>query len=353
MEQQEHTADSIMDLVKQLPIVERVRLQAMLREPVGEDEGFEKYLTEQRFSGGRVCPICGGTHVQRNGKRKNGTQKYICRDCGKTFSIGKNTIFNRTRKDMSVWMEYMECMAEGLSLAESAERCGIADRTSFTWRHKILDSVGESLKGTDLTGIVEADETYLAESHKGDKKRFAKEDAGRKPRKRGGEVRKRGLSDELVCVPCAIDRKGNAVSKVAKLGKCSTEAVRQVLGGHVNAEATLCTDEDASYRRFSKENGNELVQIKGGKDSVKGIYHIQHLNAYHSKLKLFLSGFKGVSSKYLNNYLIWNNVLEHRTGTLREKVANLMRLVVSVLFEETSLAVPVRPSLPILVKNQS
>ena len=157
----------------------------------------------------------------------------------------------------------------------------------------------------------------------------------------------------LLCVPCAIDRKGNAVSNVAKLGKCSTEAVRQVLGGHVNAEVTLCTDEDASYRRFSKENGNELVQIKGGKDSVKGIYHIQHLNAYHSKLKLFLSGFKGVPSKYLNNYLIWNNVLKHRTGTLREKVANLMRLVVSVLFEETCLAVPIRPNLPILVKNQS
>ena len=163
MEQQRHTADSIMGLVKQLPIVERVRLQAMLKESVGEGEGFEKYLTEQRFSGGRVCPICGGTHVQRNGKRKNGTQKYICRDCGKTFSIGKNTIFNRTRKDMSVWMEYMECMAEGLSLAESAARCGIATRTSFTRRHKILDSVGESLKWTDLTGIVEADETYLAE----------------------------------------------------------------------------------------------------------------------------------------------------------------------------------------------
>lgn len=186
--------------------------------------------------------------------------------------------------------------AEGLSLAESVERCGIANRTSFTWRHKILDSVGESLMGTNITGIVETDETYIAESYKDDKKMFAEEDAGCKPRKHGGEVHKRGLSDELVCVPCAIDRKGNSISKVAKLGKCSTEAVRQVLGGHVNAEATLCTDEDASHRRFSKENGNELVQIKGGKDSEKGIYHIHHLNAYHSKLKLFLSGFKGVSS---------------------------------------------------------
>ena len=34
MEQQRHTADSIMDLFKQLPIVKRVRLQAMLKDPV-------------------------------------------------------------------------------------------------------------------------------------------------------------------------------------------------------------------------------------------------------------------------------------------------------------------------------
>ena len=130
-------------------------------------------------------------------------------------------------------------------------------------------------------------------------------------------------------------------------------AVREVLGGHVSPDATLCTDEDASYRRFSKDNGNGLVQIKGGKKTVKGIYHIQHLNAYHSKLKLFLAGFKGVSSKYLNNYLTWNNVVEHKTGTLREKVARMMRYVASTMFEEACTSIPLRPSLPILVKNQS
>lgn len=346
MNNQVHTAESIMELVNRLPIIERVRLHGMLKDPVDEGEGFEKYLMEQRFSGGRVCPICGGKNVQRNGRRKNGTQKYICRDCWKTFSIGKNSIFNGTRKDMSVWMKCMECISEGLSLSESAERCGIAYRTAFSWRNKILDAAGESFKGTDLTGIVEADETYVAESYKDDKKRFNGDGASRKTRKLVGEIHKRGLSDELLCVPCAIDCKGKAVCKVTKLGKCSIEALRQVLGGHVNAEATLCTDEDASYRKFSRENGNSLVQIKGGKKTLKGIYHIQHFNAYHSKLKQFLSGFNEVSSKYLNNHLTWNNVIEHRTGTIREKVAALMHHVVSDIFEETCMAISAAPVCP-------
>ena len=74
-----------------------------------------------------------------------------------------------------------------------------------------------------------------------------------KIRSRGGEVHKRGLSDELVCIPCAVDRKGNAVSKVAKLGKCSKRAVEEVLDGHVKTKSTLCTDEEASYRISLKE----------------------------------------------------------------------------------------------------
>lgn len=353
MEQQKHTAESIMELVRQLPIEEREKLLGLLTDTPGGKSELEEFLTGQRFSGGRVCPICGGVHVQRNGHRKSGAQKFICRDCGKTFSITKNTVFSGTRKELSVWRAYMGCMAEGLGLDKSAERCGICHRTAFTWRHKILDAIGKGAEGDSLSGIVEADETFLPVSYKGGKAAFREESTGREPRKRGGENHRRGLSDELVCVPCAVDRKGNAVSKAAKLGKCSAEAVEKVLGGHVAKESTLCTDEDASYRRFSKKNGNSLVQIKGGKGSVKGIYHIQHLNAYHSKLKSFLRPFNGVSSKYLNNYLTWNNAVGRRQGGLAEKARHLLEKVVSVLFEETCRMVPVRPLLPLLVKNQS
>lgn len=50
-----------------------------------------------------------------------------------------------------------------------------------------------------------------------------------------------------MCIPRTIDRKGNVVGKVANLGKYSTKAVKEVLGGCVSSEAILYTDEDASY----------------------------------------------------------------------------------------------------------
>ncbi len=36
-------------------------------------------------------------------------------------------------------------------------------------------------------------------------------------------------------------------------------------------------------------------------------------------LKNFIAGFKDVSTKYLNNYLIWNNILNYSKETWTEK----------------------------------
>jgi hypothetical protein len=42
----------------------------------------------------------------------------------------------------------------------------------------------------------------------------------------------------------------------------------------------------------------------------KSIYHIQHVNAYHKRLKQFMERFQCVATKYLDNYLYWFRYLE-------------------------------------------
>jgi len=88
-------------------------------------------------------------------------------------------------------------------------------------------------------------------------------------------------------------------------------------------------------------------------ETVKGIYHIQHLNAYHSNLKNYIGQFKGISSKYLNNYLVWNNEVERRKNGFAEKAVAVLQQVASAIFEETCSALFLRPAVPLLVKNQS
>ena len=60
----------------------------------------------------------------------------------------------------------------------------------------------------------------------------------------------------------------------------------------------------------------------------------------------------GVPSKYLSNYLTWNNTVEQKLGSLAEKARVLLDKVASVLFEETCLEVPMRSPLPQLKKIQ-
>ena len=52
-----------------------------------------------------------------------------------------------------------------------------------------------------------------------------------------------------------------------------------------------------------------LYQFEGGKGK-QDIYHIQHVNSWHSRLKKWMERFNGVSTKYLNYYLVWYRWLE-------------------------------------------
>lgn len=38
-----------------------------------------------------VCPICGSLHVKKNGNDSNGRQRYLCKDCHRTFNNRTHT----------------------------------------------------------------------------------------------------------------------------------------------------------------------------------------------------------------------------------------------------------------------
>ncbi len=65
-------------------------------------------------------------------------------------------------------------------------------------------------------------------------------------------------------------------------------------------------------------------------------------------LKNFIARFKGVSTKYLNNYLIWNSILNYSKETWTEKKNIFETFVFTTDKKILSKNVPVRPVLPIL-----
>ena len=339
------TVDEIFNAINGLNSTDKQALIAKLAIPALMQETTELKQTEERFIGGRVCLDCGSVHVVRNGHRPDGVQRYLCRDCGVSFVVATNSVVSGTTKDLSVWQTYIDCMLNGLSIRKTAEKCGIHRNTSFIWRHKILDSLQAVAKSVNLEGIVEADETFFALSFKGNHKNSKSFTMPRKAHKRGGGVHTRGLSHEQVCVPCAINRNGMSIAKPAALGKVSISVLHSVYDDRIAEGTTVCTDKEKAYRRFSVENKLSLIQLENGKSS-KGIYSIQHINSYHSKLKNFMKGFNGVSTKYLPNYLIWHNVINHPRLTTQEKENALLSAVLTLQLSETNRELSDRPPIP-------
>ena len=263
---------------------------------------------ESRFSKGQVCPHCEGTHVIKYGMIKS-QQRYQCKTCHRTFTDFTKSSLSHSHLPLATWLEYTKCMILGLSIRKSAERVNVSVKTSFYMRHKILDAIRLFLGVGNLEGIIEMDETFFPLSFKGNHKKSGF-NMPRESRKRGGEVEKRGISSEQVCVATAIDRNGNLVMELLCLGRMKTVDIKRLYENRIEYGAIICTDSHKSYISFAKDFGLQHKRIPTGKH-MAGIYHIQHINSLHSHLKGFLESFKGVSTKYLGNYLYWFKWLEY------------------------------------------
>lgn len=110
------------------------------------------------------CPHCGGTHYYRFGKDK-GAQRFMCRDCGRTFTQYTGTWMEGLHKK-SIVAPYMKLMTERKSLDRISSALHINKKTAFDWRHKILGSLRQD-DGKSFSGITESDETFFDKSDKG------------------------------------------------------------------------------------------------------------------------------------------------------------------------------------------
>ena len=112
-------------------------------------------LLEARIAETRRCPHCAVEGAVIRG-RSNGLRRYGCKACGKTFNALTGTPLARLRKK-ELWAAFAVGLGDGDTVKGAAARCGVADTTSFRWRHRFLAAVEAG--SLELKGIVEADET--------------------------------------------------------------------------------------------------------------------------------------------------------------------------------------------------
>ena len=129
----------ITNLYHELSFLDRIVFYTTLSNDVSvHEEDIHSFLVKTRMQGEKVCVHCGQSHIVKNGKRKDGTQRYLCRDCHKSFLPSSGSIVSRSRKPVSLWAVFLKCMLDRKTLEESSEECHISKTTAFLWRHKIL-----------------------------------------------------------------------------------------------------------------------------------------------------------------------------------------------------------------------
>jgi transposase-like protein len=248
------------------------------------------------------CPHCAGREVVGWG-RSHGLLRFRCKSCGRTFNALTRTPMAHLRKKEK-WLDHARAMIEGKSLAKTAALCGVHPTTAFRWRHRFLRAPAVN-KPRSLSGIVEADETFVLESFKG---RWS--DLPRGPRKRGGKARHPGPYQDNIPVLVARDRKGATFDAV--LPQVDGASIGRALAGVVTQDNHLIGDGGRPIAAFARRAGIPFHAVLApGKPAPEAPHlHINNVNAYHGRLKQWLNRFNGVATKNLPNYLGWRRALE-------------------------------------------
>ena len=248
------------------------------------------------------CPHCHSSIINRFGK-KGSMQRYRCKNCLKTFTATTNTPLARLRYKEK-WVNYLEGMLESKVLRKAASDSHINLKTAFRWRHRFLQLPAE-LKAKLLEGIVETDETFFAYSEKGNKQMT------RKARKRGKRTGKQGRAKED-WVPVLTVRDRGKHTFEAILDSTSIQGISEQLAGKIEKDSILCSDGYKSYIQFAQNNDlvHKRLNLSAGVRVIDKVFHIQNVNAYHSRLKNWINKFHGVATKYLDHYLGWFRLMD-------------------------------------------
>jgi transposase-like protein len=282
-------------------------------------------LVESKRAEQRQCPHCGGARLHAWGKA-NGLRRHRCADCRRTFNALTGTPLARLRHKAR-WLTHGAALKDGVSVRKAAKACEVAVSTAFRWRHRFLKAGKTTPPGT-LSGIVEADETFFRRSFKGSrqwKTPLPETPApARKPRKRATRSGKRGTPlDEMVPVLIARDRNRNTGDAI--LANMTAATIRASLLPMLGEETLLCSDAAGSYGAIARAVGirHEAVNLKAGERVRQGVFHIQNVNAYDSRLKQWMRRFNGVATRYLDSYLGWRRLIERPQNTVSSQVVLL------------------------------
>lgn len=247
------------------------------------EEACREYLAQLRWPDGFVCPRCRGRSVWTSKRNL-----LVCAACGHQSSLTAGTIFQDTRKPLTLWFRaawWVTTQKGGASALELQRILGLGSYvTAWTWLHKFRRAMVRPGRNR-LAGRVEVDETYVGGAEEG---------------VQGREM----VGKALVAVAAEENGRGIGRIRLRRIADASAASREPFVEEAIEPGSLVHTDGWESYAGLKKKGyRHEVTVLRGKRRSASQLLPRVHRVA--SLLKRWLLGTHqgAVSHEYLDYYL--------------------------------------------------
>ncbi|RLM95317.1 IS1595 family transposase [Haloarcula sp. Atlit-7R] len=252
-------------------------------------------LQQVRWRDGVECPRCRSDLTVRNGSYRV-YQRYLCKNCGRTFNDKTGTIFAHSKLNLKEWYFTIYVF---LRFKTSLRQIEVELDCSYRTVRRHVERFARALDAPAirLSGPVEIDEVYVSAGLKG-------RERDQKSRSRGLSTRGRGsYAGDKPPVFTLVDR-GSDERYVVPAKSADESTVRLLLADHEQESLTVYTDgfraDDAL--EDDDEFDREYV-VHGDGEYADGDVHVNGCESHASLTRRWLSPHRSVSKDKLTPYL--------------------------------------------------
>lgn len=281
---------------------------------------FERLLTKERKL---ECPSCRSIKVLKNGKDKNGTQRYKCKDCGKNFNILENTLFFSSKINIKAWYAFLECILNGTSVKAACMTAKISAVTGSSWMKKIFKALNSYQDNILLDKTIFIDETFV---HEDASKIEYKEEIGKI---RKVKQKYRGISRNKICILIATDQK-LSFAHATNHGRPQRLINYEVCKKHITPGSLLISDIDNSL--VYTANQLNLKRITYKSNTEEAYENLEPIDNLCGQLKHFLNKHRGFKKDILQDYINLFIFIENEKNIendLYEVTIKLLKMIIS------------------------
>lgn len=249
-----------------------------------------QYLIARRWPNGVECPRCGSKQVTYS-------EKYNRWQCGshhdrRQFTLKTGTIFEDSALGLDKWLAAMWMVVNcknGVSSYEIARDLKVTQKSAWFMLHRLREVMKDDDGGEQLSGEIEADETFIGGKVKNMHRRS----------KRNIQAKNDGNWGKTVVLGL-LERDGNVKAAVAPNRR--KRQVQDNIQKNVAPGSKLYTDEFNSYDNLPEDFTREFVNHLS--TYVNGKVHTNGIENFWSLLKRTLKGtYVSVDPAHLQAYV--------------------------------------------------